>query len=104
MQEEKKVAWSTQDEIKYINHIKRMATGEPDLKLITGYIAGIEQRTEWALWTKKKLRPTPMLHSISSKRHRRDLSSMAGVFLLTAVVALVLGVHAVAVGLWPIPR
>lgn len=43
-----------------------------------------------------------MLHSISSKRRRQDLSSMAGVFLLSAVVALVLGVHAVAVGLWPI--
>lgn len=54
MQEEKKVAWSTQDEI---NHIKHMAskTGEPALNLITGYIAGIEQRTEWGTLDKEKI-------------------------------------------------
>lgn len=40
-----------------------------------------------------------MLHSISSKRRKQDMSSLAGVFLLTAVVALVLGVHLMAVGL-----
>jgi len=41
-----------------------------------------------------------MLHSISSKQRRKqDISSLAGVFLLTAVVALALGIHVVAVGL-----
>lgn len=56
MQEEKKVstAWSTQDEI---NHIKHMLseTGSEALKLITGYITGIAQRTEWGSLDKEKI-------------------------------------------------
>lgn len=56
MQEEKKIstAWSTQDEI---NHIKHMLseTGRSALDLITGYITGIEQRTEWKGLDKEKI-------------------------------------------------
>jgi len=40
-----------------------------------------------------------MLHLISSKRRKQDMSSLAGVFLLIAVVTMLLSVHAVAVGL-----
>lgn len=53
MQEEKKVAWSTQDEINHINHMIDK-TGSEALKLITGYITGIEQRTEWGALDKEK--------------------------------------------------
>jgi len=56
MQEEKRasMAWSTADEI---NHIKHMVseTGESALNLITGYITGIEQRTEWGILDKEKI-------------------------------------------------
>jgi len=54
MQEEKKVAWSTQDEIKHIKHMLS-ETGSEALKLITGYITGIAQRTEWGALDKEKI-------------------------------------------------
>lgn len=38
----------------------------------------------------------PMMRSINSTWRKRDMSSMAGVFLLSAVVVSVLGIHAVA--------